>query len=88
MAATRTRATCARHANVLIHAVGHLKKSLDGTSRKELLSVIEDYRHHLVPCIVPLTLVRHHARLLNGTYLLGQDYLNPHPKELALLNHV
>ena len=88
MAATRTRATCARHTNVLMHAVGHLKKNLDGESRKELLSSIEDYRHHLVPRIVPLTLVRHHARLLNVTYLLGQDYLNPHPKELALLNHV
>ena len=88
MAATRTRATCARHTNVLMHAVGHFKRMLDETSRKELLSSIEDYRHHLVPRIVPLTLVRHHARLLNVTYLLGQDYLNPHPKELALLNHV
>jgi len=32
--------------------------------------------------------VRHHARRLEVDYLLGQTYLNPHPKELALLNHV
>jgi uncharacterized protein YbbK (DUF523 family) len=41
-----------------------------------------------LPLIVPLTLVRHHARRLDVTYLLGQVYLDPHPKELMLLNRV
>tara|TARA_B100001123_G_scaffold138412_1_gene160787 strand:- start:2295 stop:3260 length:966 start_codon:yes stop_codon:yes gene_type:complete len=88
MSAMKTRATTARHTNVLMHALGHFKTHLEKQSRDELLSVIEDYRRRLVPRIVPLTLIRHHARTLDITYLLSQGYLNPHPKELALLNHV
>ena len=88
MAAMRIRATRARHTNALMHAVGHFKKRLDTVSRDELLAVVEDYRNGLVPRIVPLTLVRHHARRLAVEYLLEQTCLNPHPKELALLNHV
>jgi len=84
----RTRATRARHTNALMHAMGHFKRRIDEASRDELLAVLEDYRRGLVPRIVPLTLVRHHARRLEVDYLLGQTYLNPHPKELALLNHV
>ena len=88
MSAMRIRATRARHTNALMHAVGHFKRRLDTASRDELLAVLEDYRLDLVPRIVPLTLVRHHARRLKVEYLLDQSYLNPHPKELALLNHV
>ena len=88
MSAMRLRATRARHTNALMHAVGHLKPGLDGASRDDLLAVLEDYRAGLVPRIAPLTLVRHHARRLAVAYLLEQSYLNPHPKELALLNHV
>jgi len=38
--------------------------------------------------IAPLTLVRHYVRTLNVEYLLGQSYLDPHPKELMLRNRV
>jgi uncharacterized protein YbgA (DUF1722 family) len=38
--------------------------------------------------IVPITLVRHHARRLGLDALAGQVYLNPHPRELMLRNHV
>lgn len=88
MSAMRIRATRARHTNALMHAVGHFKRRIDAASRDELLATLEDYRLGLVPRIVPLTLVRHHARRLEVAYLLDQTYLHPHPKELALLNHV
>ena len=88
MTAMSRPATPARHTNALQHAVGHFKKTLDSSSRHELESVIEDYRRGLVPLIVPLTLIRHHARHLNVAYLLGQRYLNPELKELMLRNHV
>ena len=88
MSAMRIRATRARHTNALMHAVGHFKRRIDTASRDELLATLEDYRLGLVPRIVPLTLMRHHARRLDVEYLLGQAYLHPHPKELALLNHV
>ena len=88
MAAMAKPATRARHTNTLQHAVGHFKKTLDRMSRRELSSIIEDYRHGLIPLIVPLTLIRHHARRLDVPYLLGQRYLDPELKELMLRNHV
>ena len=81
-------ATSSRHANVLMHMAGHLKKRLDGPSRQELLTSIDEYRRGLAPLVVPLTLLRHHARQHDVVYLLGQTYLEPHPKELMLRNRV
>jgi uncharacterized protein YbgA (DUF1722 family) len=37
---------------------------------------------------VPLTLFHHHVRRLQVGYLAGQTYLEPHPRELMLRNHV
>ena len=88
MRALELLATRGRHANVLQHMAGYFKKQLDEDSRRELTGLIDDYRSGLVPLIVPLTLVKHHVRRLDVSYLAGQIYLNPHPKELALLNHV
>jgi uncharacterized protein YbgA (DUF1722 family)/uncharacterized protein YbbK (DUF523 family) len=88
MAALSRVATPTRHANVLQHIVGYFRDELDGDSRAELLSLIEDHRRGLVPLIVPISLVRHHVRRLRIEYLQGQVYLDPHPKELALRNHV
>ncbi|MBI2161497.1 MAG: DUF523 and DUF1722 domain-containing protein [Candidatus Rokubacteria bacterium] len=88
MEALAIRATRARHANVLQHFAGLLKRQLDAPSRAELAELIQDYRGGLVPLVVPLTLVRHHALRLGLTDLADQVYLNPHPKELMLRNHV
>jgi uncharacterized protein YbgA (DUF1722 family) len=41
-----------------------------------------------VPLVVPITLIRHHVRTLRIEYLAGQVYLDPHPRELMLRNHV
>jgi len=81
-------ATPRRHTNVLTHMMGHLKKQLDGESKRELLQSIEEYRTGLVPLVVPLTLLRHYVRLHAVAYLAGQTYLEPHPRELMLRNHV
>lgn len=81
-------ATRARHTNVLHHMAGHLKTLVDDGSRAELAACIEEYRRGLVPLVVPLTLIRHHVRRHDVTYLQGQIYLEPHPRELMLRNHV
>ena len=81
-------ATRARHTNVLHHMAGHLKKLVDDDSRAELAGCIEEYRTGLVPLIVPLTLIRHYVRRHKVAYLDGQVYLEPHPRELMLRNHV
>ena len=88
MAALKILATPGRHANVLQHMAGHFKKQLDDGSRQELQDHIEDYRRGYLPLIVPVTLIRHYVRMFGISYLQGQVYLNPHPKELALRNHV
>jgi uncharacterized protein YbgA (DUF1722 family) len=81
-------ATTRRHTNVLMHMAGHLKTRLDSASRQELAAVIDEYRRGLVPLIVPITLIRHYVRLHAIEYLAGQTYLEPHPRELMLRNHV
>jgi uncharacterized protein YbgA (DUF1722 family) len=88
MEALAQRATPRRHVNVLHHCLGFFRKRLDAASRAEMLELVEDYRAGLVPLVVPVTLVRHHASRLGVEYLTGQVYLEPHPKELMLRNHV
>lgn len=88
MQALSSPATPARHANVLTHMAGHLETYLGAASKQELTSSIDDYRRGLVPLVVPITLIRHHARAHAVEYLSGQTYLEPHPRELMLRNHV
>lgn len=88
MGALGEKATPRRQTNVLQHIAGFLRTHLDETSRRELLALIEDYRLGLVPLIVPVTLIRYFLRRFPVPYLRGQVYLEPHPKELMLRNHV
>ena len=81
-------ATIRKHCNVLQHVLGHFKKLLTSEDRQEILDVIEDFRRGHVPLVVPVTLLRHHVRRHEVTYLAGQSYLEPHPKQLMLRNHV
>jgi uncharacterized protein YbgA (DUF1722 family) len=88
MSAIATMATPKRHVNVLQHTVGYFSDRLDGASRREIVELIEDYGRGLLPLVVPITLVRHYVRQLEVAYLRIQTYLEPHPKELMLRNHV
>ena len=88
MAALAVLATRRRHVNVLQHMAGYFRDSLDRESQAELVAAIDEYRRELVPLVVPVTLVRHHMRAQRVSYLAGQVYLDPHPPELMLRNHV
>ncbi|HUA33761.1 MAG TPA: DUF523 and DUF1722 domain-containing protein [Candidatus Binataceae bacterium] len=88
MAALSKPATRARHVNVLQHMAGYLREHLDSPARAELAELIDDYRNGLVPLVVPLTMLRHYVHRFDIAYLRGQVYLDPHPKELMLRNHV
>jgi uncharacterized protein YbbK (DUF523 family)/uncharacterized protein YbgA (DUF1722 family) len=81
-------ATRGRHADVLAQMAGFLRGTVDAASRRELASLIEDYRRGGVPLVVPLTLIRHHVRARAIEYLAGQSYLEPHPHELMLRNQI
>jgi uncharacterized protein YbgA (DUF1722 family)/uncharacterized protein YbbK (DUF523 family) len=88
MNALRVKATVRKHVTVLNHLIGHFKTTLQPAERTELHGIIEDYRRSLVPLVVPLTLVKHYVIRHDIAYLRNQVYLNPHPKELMLRNHV
>jgi uncharacterized protein YbgA (DUF1722 family)/uncharacterized protein YbbK (DUF523 family) len=88
MDALKIKATVRKHVNVLQHLAGHLKTQLSTIERAELQETIQDYHRHFTPLAVPLTLIKHYVRILAVPYLGDQVYLNPHPKELMLRNHV
>jgi len=87
MKALAKLAKARQHVNVLQHMAGYFKKLLSAADRQELVQIIDDYGKGLVPLVVPLTLLRHHVRVHGVSYLAGQVYLEPHPKELMLRNH-
>jgi uncharacterized protein YbgA (DUF1722 family) len=68
--------------------MGYFKKDLNADEKRELLEVINDYKRGLIPLIVPVTLLGHYVRKYSQPYLKEQTYLNPHPAELMLRNHV
>jgi uncharacterized protein YbgA (DUF1722 family)/uncharacterized protein YbbK (DUF523 family) len=88
MAAMRRPATVARHVNVLHHLLGYFKRQLTADEKREVLETVENYRHGYTPLIVPVTLINHFVRKYDQPYLRDQYYLNPHPLELQLRNHV
>ncbi|MHB8846479.1 MAG: YbgA family protein [Nitrospirota bacterium] len=81
-------ATPKKNTNALQHMAGYFKDFLSAGEKKELLEVITHYHDGLVPLIVPVTLLNHYVRKYKEPYLAKQVYLNPHPLELMLRNHV
>jgi len=88
MTALKYKTTTRKNVNVLQHIIGFLKKDLTDFEKRDILKVIEDYRNQLVPLIVPLTLLKHYLNKYEIEYIRDQVYMNPHPKELMLRNHV
>jgi uncharacterized protein YbgA (DUF1722 family) len=88
VAAVRMKTTVKKNTNVLQHMMGYFKKELSADEKQELLEVINGYYEDLAPLIVPITLLKHYVRKYDQPYLKDQVYLNPHPVELKLRNHV
>jgi len=82
------RAPRKRHANVMQHLLGYLRRYLDSGDRAEVLDSIEAYRRGEYPLVVPLSLLRHHFRKYPHSWVSQQVYLQPHPRELMLHNTV
>jgi len=82
------KATVKKNVNVLYHIMGYFKKLISADEKTELINLIESYYHQTVPLVVPLTLINHFIRKYDLDYLKNQTYLEPHPAELMLRNHV
>lgn len=72
------------HVNVLQHARGYVKRSLDPDDARRLDSAIENYRLARGPRSLPVRLLRRFARRCEASYLLGQLYFAPFPEAVAL----
>jgi uncharacterized protein YbgA (DUF1722 family)/uncharacterized protein YbbK (DUF523 family) len=88
MEGLRLTATARKNTNVLQHIMGYFRKELSQDEKQELLEVIDHYHGGSIPLIVPVTLLNHYVRKYDEPYLKRQWYLNPHPVELMLRNHV
>lgn len=88
MWALSLHATVKKNTNVLSHIMGYFKKYLTPGEKEELLEIIRQYHEQLIPLIVPVTLLKHYVNKYDQGYLKSQSYLNPHPMELMLRNHV
>ena len=88
MFALKVKSTVLKNVNVMQHIVGFLKPYLDKKAKSDIIRIIENYRAGLVPLIVPLTLIKHYINLYDIEYIKDQVYLDPHPEELMLRNHV
>ncbi len=88
MEALKLKATPKKNVNVLMHTIGYFKRQLSPDEKEELLELIDRYRRKYIPLIVPITLIQHYIRKYDEPYLKQQVYLNPHPLELQLRNHV
>jgi uncharacterized protein YbgA (DUF1722 family) len=88
MEALQLKTTPKKNANVLQHMMGYFREQLSSDEKQELLEVIEHYRQEYLPLIVPIALIQHYVRKYGQPYLKQQVYLNPHPLELQLRNHV
>ncbi|MDC7228505.1 MAG: DUF523 and DUF1722 domain-containing protein [Spirochaetales bacterium] len=88
LGALDNKKTVSKNTNVLQHIMGYFKKNLDSDEKAELAEIIGRYKSGYVPLIVPVTLLNHFVRKYDQPYLKNQYYLNPHPFEIGLLNHV
>ena len=88
MPALTKLATRRKNSNVLQHIMGYFKKVLNPREKEELTDLIIRYHDGLVPIIVPITLLNHHQLMHPSAYLKDQHFLDPHPRELMLRNHV
>jgi uncharacterized protein YbgA (DUF1722 family)/uncharacterized protein YbbK (DUF523 family) len=82
------KTTAKKNLDVLYHLMGYFKRDLTADEKQELLEIFDYYRQGYVPLIVPVTLINHYVRKYDQPYLKVQYYLNPHPLELQLRNHV
>ncbi len=88
MEGLKLMATVRKNTNVLLHIMIYFKKHLTSDEKAELIEVIENFYRGLIPLMVPVTLINHYVRKYSEPYLKNQHYLNPHPAELMLRNHV
>jgi uncharacterized protein YbgA (DUF1722 family) len=79
-----TPATREKRVNVLQHALGYMKESLDSAKKSELNEALESYRLEKTPFLPLLFRIYDLAADASISYLKEQLFFAPYPKELML----
>jgi len=74
--------------NVLEHMAGFVKNDISEIEKSTLHEQIRDYAAKIIPLITPLSTLSMFANKYDASYLLGQKFLQPYPKELALRSDI
>ncbi len=74
--------------NVLEHMAGFVKNDLSEIEKSTLHEQIRDYAAKIIPLVTPLSTLSMFAHKYEASYLLGQKFLQPYPKELALRSDI
>jgi len=74
--------------NVLEHMAGFVKNDLSEIEKITLHEQIRDYAAKIIPLVTPLSTLSMFAHKYEASYLLGQKFLQPYPKELALRSDI
>jgi uncharacterized protein YbgA (DUF1722 family)/uncharacterized protein YbbK (DUF523 family) len=82
------KSSIGKNRNVLEHMAGFVKDKISSVEKEMLHEQIEEYAHKIVPLIAPLSRLYMFAKEYDVEYLLGQKFLHPYPKELALRSDI
>ena len=82
------KSSIGRTRNVLEHMAGFVKNDLSEIEKRTLHEQIRDYSSKIIPLITPLSTLSMFAHKYEASYILGQKFLQPYPKELALRSDI
>lgn len=77
-----------RTRNVLEHMAGFVKEHLNSVEKNTLHRQINEYAEKIIPLITPLSTLEMFAKAYNVEYLLGQKFIHPYPRNLALRSDI
>lgn len=70
------------HTNTLLHILGYLKKSTPSVVRRNIVTIIYNYKEGMTPLTTPLTLLSHYLSQYGSDYIKAQRYLCPYPESI------
>lgn len=90
MAALKKVSNQGQRTNALLHLFGFLKDHVEHSEKESILATIAQYQKGTVPYVVPLTLLRHYAKVNQHElpYLWQQSIWSPYPETLNQYKNV
>ena len=90
MTALKKVSSTGQRANALFHLLGFLKTHISSEEKQSIVEQIKLYQQGITPYVVPLSLIRHYARIHsdNNEYLWQQSVWFPYPENLNQYKNV